>query len=49
MHEIFVTNDDLIILDCLFGHLIWSDVMICYGEGGQVLKLVILVKIFHCQ
>ena len=24
----FVTNDDLLILDCLFSHLIWSDVMI---------------------
>ena len=24
----FVTNDDLLILDCLFSYLIWSDVMI---------------------
>ena len=24
----FVTSDDLLILDCLFSHLIWSDVMI---------------------
>ena len=24
----FVTNDDLLILDCIFSHLIWSDVMI---------------------
>ena len=23
----FVTSDDLLILDCLFSHLIWSDVM----------------------
>ena len=26
----FVTNDDLLILDYLFSHLIWSDVMIPY-------------------
>ena len=27
-HLVFVTNDDLLILDCPFSHLIWSDVMI---------------------
>ena len=28
----FVTNDDQLILDCLFSHLIWSDVMIIKTE-----------------
>ena len=33
----FVANDDLLILDCLFSHLIWSDVMI----------LVVVMALLH--
>ena len=31
----FVENDDLLILDCLFSHLIWSDVMIIIKSSDK--------------